>query len=324
MSVKNFACLCGGGLGNLGVPSCVTRAGLITKDIFMNTYATDGTRNSIPITAFDANGVLPSAYLLGKFTEADPSKRWYITPDTYEEADPTRTDRTTQESSTGTTKILRSGQLNRSFELWDVPHSWSAKLNKSTCNEVSVISVDEEGQLIGEVNNDGSEFFGLMIQKGTLNAESFEAAPAKDAYTSISYQISRASQEGCFLTIGADQTEGDMRTAKSLIEVDLTKGDGTNTNTEIFIDASNGTYGTFSAPFALQGATDTADWKVFTSAGTDGVEIVITAVEEIEKGKYKITLTADAETSVFVSFVKVKATISEQGYVADQVNITKP
>jgi len=323
MSVKNFACLCGGGLGNIGVPSCVKQADLIVKDIFMNTYANDGTRNSIPITAFDANGVLPSSFLLEKFTEADPSKRWYVTPNRYEEADPTRTDDATQESATGTIKTLREGQLNRSFQLWEVPFSWSAKLNKSTCNEVSVLSIDQEGNLIGEVSRDGSEFYGLIIQKGTLKARSFEKG-SNVAYTAVSYQISKDSIEGCFLTIGPDQIEDNLLTSKSLIEVDLTQGDGTNTNTEIFIDAYNGTYGTFSDPFALQGATDTADWKVFTSAGTGGVEIVITAVEEIEKGKYKITLTADAETSVFVSFVKVKSTISEQGYVADQVNITKP
>lgn len=323
MSVKNFACLCGGGLGNLGVPACVTRGGLIVKDIFMNTYAEDGTRNAILATDF-VNGVLPAAYLLGKFTDPDPSKRWYITPDTYEEADPTRTDRTTQESATGTIKTLRNGQLNRSFQLWEVPHSWAAKLNKSTCNEVSVISVDEKGQLIGEVNQDGSEFYGLLVQKGTLNAEAFEASPTVDAYTSITYQISRESQEGLFLTIGAEQTESDMKTAKSLIEVDLTQGDGTNTNTEIFIDAFNGTYGTFNDEFALQGATDTADWKVYTTPGTAGVEITVTAVEETEKGKYKLTLAVDASTTVYVSFVKVKTDLSAIGYVADQVTITKP
>ena len=323
MSVKNFACLCGGGLGNLGVPACVTRGGLIKKDIFMNTFATDGTRNAILATDF-VDGVLPSSYLLGKFTEADPSKRWYITPDTYEEADPTRTDRTTQESATGTIKILRNGQLNRAFELWEVPHSWAAKLNKSTCNEVSVLSVDEKGQLIGEVSQDGTEFYGLLVQKDSLRAEAFEAGPAKDAYTSINYQISRDSEEGLFLTIGADQTQDNMLTAKSLIEVDLTQGTGTNTNTEIYIDAFNGTYGTFQNEMALQGFTDPTDWKVFTSAGTEGVEITISAVEEVETGKYKLTLAVDAATTVYVSFVKVKTDISSIGYVADQVTITKP
>jgi len=323
MAVKNFACLCGGGIGNIGLPSCVERPALIVKDIFMNTYAADGTRNSIKSTDL-VGGVLPSAFLLGKFTEADPTKRWYITPDTYEEAEPTRTDRTTQESATGTIKTLRNGQIQRSFQLWDVPHSWASKLNTATCNEVSVFSVDESGKLVGETNKDGSEFFGLIIQKGTLNAEAFEASPTVDAYTSITYQISRASVEGSFLTLSADQLEDDLRTARSLIEVDLTQGSGANTNTKIFVDAFNGTLGSFGNYHPLQGAVLIADWKVFTSAGTLGAEIVITNVTENAAGQYEIDLTADAATEVFVSFVKVKTSISDFGYVADQVSITKP
>lgn len=324
MAVKNFACECGGGIGNIGLPSCVKRAGLIKKDIFFNTYAADGTRNSIKATDF-VDGVLPMAYLLERFTDPDPTKRWYITPDEYEEAAPTRTDRTTQESNTGTQKTLRKGQLNRVFELWEVPHSWADKLNKGTCNEVSVLSIDEAGNLVGEVAPDGSEFYGLMIQKGTLFAEPFEATADKDAYTMVTYQISRLSNEGMYLTIGSSETEGDIKTARSLIEVDLTQNpDNANTNTEIFVDAFNCTLGTFGNFHALQGATDTADWKVYTSPGTQGVELNITAVEEYEKGKYKITVDADPATTVYVSFAKVKQSLSDFGYVADQVTITKP
>ena len=323
MAVKNFACLCGEGLGNLGLPGCVKRAGLITKDYFFNTYANDGTRNGILFTDF-VDGVLPEAFLLGKLTEVDPSKRWYVTPGEYEEADGSRTDRQTQESATGTTKILRSGQINRSFQLWDVPHNWSAKLNKATCNDVSVISVDESGALVGEVSSDGSAFYGLLIQKGTLYAESFEAKPGEDSYTLVTYQISRLSNEGLYLTIDSSQLGFDARLAKSLIEVDLTQGVGPNTNTEIFVDAFNCTIGTFGNFYPLQGATAIGDWKVFTTAGTGGTEIVITAVEELDPGKYKITLTADAATTVYLSFVKVKTSISDFGYVADQVAINKP
>lgn len=323
MAVKNFACGCGGGIGNIGVPSCVKQAGLLVKDYFHNTYASDGTRNSIKATDF-VDGKLPTSFILGKITDPDPSKRWYPTPDKYEEADPTRTDRTTQESATGTIKILRNGQINRSFQLWEVPHSWSAKLNKATCNEVSTYSIDEEGKMVGEVSSDGSEFYGLLIQKGTLNAESFEATPSTTAYTGVTYQIARESVEGMFLTISADDTEPDLRSAKALIEVDLVQGETANTNTEIYVDAFNCTYGTFGNFHALQGATEITDWKVYTSVGTGGVEIVITAIEEIEKGKYKLTLTADPTTDVYVSFTKVKQSISEIGYVADQVMITKP
>ena len=208
--------------------------------------------------------------------------------------------------------------------MWEVPHNWASKLNKATCNEVSVFSIDESGAMIGEVNTDGSEFYGLTIQKGTLFAEAFEAKPNEDAFTLVTYQISRDAQEGCFLTIDSSEIEADMKVARSLIEVDLTQGTGPNTNTDIFINAFNQTLGTFNNFYALQGATDTADWKVYTSAGTSGTEITVTGVEEVSKGRYKISLAPDAATTVFVSFAKVKTTLNGLGFVADQLQVTKP
>ena len=47
MAVKNFACECGGGIGNIGLPGCVKKAGLVVKDYFFNTYANDGSRNTV-------------------------------------------------------------------------------------------------------------------------------------------------------------------------------------------------------------------------------------------------------------------------------------
>lgn len=324
MAVTNFSCSCSGGIGNIGVPPCINKAKLIKKDIFFNTYALDGTRNSIKFSDL-VDGIVPESFLLAKLNEDDPSKRWYITPDEYEEAAPSRTDRTTQESNTGTTKVLRSGQLNRSFELWEVPHSWAAQLNRGTCNEVSVLSVDEQGNLVGEVSEDGSEMYGLPIQKGTLFAESFEATADKDAYTMVTYQISRLSNEGLYLTLSASTLGADIRRAKGLIEFDLSQdSDNANTATEIFVDTQNITVGTFNNYYKLRGATGVTDWKVYTSSGVLGTEILVNAVEEIREGVYKLTLDTNTSTTVFVSLVKKPTRITEFGSTADQLTLTKP
>ena len=324
MAVIKFACTCGdGGFGNIGLPACFSGAGLLDKDYFHNAYDKDGARNHISVTDFDENGKLTEEFILNKLTHPDPTKRWYPSPD-YEDVAPSRTEDQVYTSAKGTIKKLRSGQMQRTQEVLDVPHNWASKINAATCKEVAVYSIDEKGAMSGEVSKDGTKFYGYLIQKGTLSAAPQEATTDKPAHTVITYQISRKSVEGLFLTISPEQIEPDLRLGKSLIEVDLTQGAGTNTNTEIFIDAFNITLGTFGNFHAFKGATALTDWKVYTSAGILGVEIVIAAVEEISDGKYKITLTADPATDVWVSMVKSSGSISDYAYIADQSKFVKP
>lgn len=321
MATTNFNCECEGGIGNLGVPSCFKNPALGHKDIFVQTYKSDGTRNSIPKSAL-VNGVIPAS-TLNSYLTAEQTQRWYITPGKLEEIESNRTDRTTQEGQTGTMKILRSGQLTRSYELWDVPYNWSASLNKAGCNEISVFRVDESGALSGQVSEDGAFLYPLPIQKGSLNAESFEPTASKDGYTSVTYQISRSFIEGLLITLPASALGADLRNAFSLIEVDLTQGTTTNTNTIIYVDAKSVRGGDFVSPYPFKGATGTADWEVKVN-NTAETAIVITAVEEIADGEYKITLTADVATSVNVYMVKQRTNVSDLGFVADRVTLTKP
>lgn len=320
MSAKNFACVCGGGIGNLGVPSCVERPGLAQKDIFVNTFANDGTRNSIKSSDL-VNGKLTSSFILARLTDPDPSKRWYITPDEMEVVDPSRTDRTVQEGETGTQKVLRNGVKTYSYQLWEVPDSWAANMNRGLCNEVSVYKVDEAASLSGEVSDDGLEFYPLRIQRGSLNAEPFDAKSAEDAYTMITYQLSRLVNEGAYLTLSASNIEENILEAESLIDIDLTQNqDNSNTPTEVYVDAFNCIYGSFGDPLALRGAVDTADWTV----SNNGAPVTVSSVEEYESGKYRITIDSSPSATLSISFVKVKSSISEIGYIAESLTVQTP
>lgn len=320
--VTNFSCVCGGGLGDLGVPSCVKTFGLSVRDIFMNTFAKDGTRNSIKFSDLDSEGVLPAAFLLGKFNDPDPTKRWYITPDQYEEQTPARTEKQQQTSGTGTIKNLRNGVKTFAAELWDVPDSWAASINKGSCNEMSVFKVDEPGSMAGEVSSDGSEFFPLRIQKKTLNAEPFDAVPGKDGYTAVTYQLSRSVQEGNLLTLASSQFGESLLDAKSLIGMVLSQGVTANTATELYVDAKSVPNGTYGKPFYLVGYTLPTDWSITDSSMANVVPV---SVEELEDGKYKYTLPpAVPAGEIKVAFVKERTSITEEGYSTEEITLTKP
>ena len=317
-AVTNFACSCNGGMGAIGVPSCVARYELSMKDIFVDTFDGSGARNSIKASDM-VDGKLPFAFLLDKFNEADPTKRWNITPDLYEEVAPSRTDNQTQESSTGTVKLLRNGVRVFLGELWEVPDSWAAKINKAKCNKQSTFKIDEAGNMAGEVKADGSEFYPLMIQKGTLNATPFEATAAKAAYTTVTYQLSRQVAEGLYLTLSAAQIDGDLRTAESMIGMDLSQGESANTTTELYVDAFNVTYGTFDDFTPLVGATTPADWGVVDSALSP---VTVSTAEELEDGRYKLTVPTIPTGDTVVSYAKSRTALSELAYVADAVTLT--
>jgi len=317
MPLLSFSCVCGAGVGNLGTPSCVKNASLLNKDYFVNAFASDGTRNSIKATDL-INGKLTEGKILEFLNHADPSKRWYPTPDKYEEVANARTDRQTQESSTGTVKVLRNGVKTRQGELWDVPESWGANINKASCVQMATFSEGEDGGISGEVSADGSELYPLLIEKGTLNAESFDANPDKDAYTVVTYQLSRNINEGAYLTLSADDIEADLGSARGLIEVSIDQDVTPNTATEIFVTAKNCSYGTFGDFENLEGAVITAQWSVKDSLGAT---ISISSVEETATG-YKITIASTPSADVVVSYLTGRTSVTEFGYVGGPSTIT--
>ena len=314
MSVLNFACVCGGGIGNLGVPSCVKNPSLLSRDIFQNTYAADGTRNSIKATDL-VDGVLPESYMLAMLNHEDPTKRWYITPASYEEVATSRTDRQTQESSTGTIISLRNGVKVIEAELWVVSEPWTAAINKGNCVEVSRYALGEGGELSGNVSDDGSEFFPASIQKGTLVAEAFDANADKNAYVKVSYQLSRNNKPESYITLSLADLGADLRDSRSLIEVALVQdSDNANTATEVFVDALNCSGGSYGDPLKLIGATTTAEWTV---AG-----VAPSAVEEVTPGTYKLTIASTPSTAVIVDYTTQRAAITDFGYDAEPVTVT--
>jgi len=317
MSVLSFSCGCGSGVGNLGIPSCVKNASLLNRDYFLNAFAADGTRNSIKFADL-VNGKLTEASLLALLNHADPTKRIYPTPDKYEEVANARTDRQTQESSTGTVKILRNGVKTRQAELWDVPESWAANINKASCVQMATFAVGEGGELSGEVSADGSELFPLLIEKGTLNAETFDANPDKDAYTVVTYQLSRNINEGAYITLSAEDIEGDLLSARGLIEVAIDQGPTANTATEIYVTAKNCSYGTFGDFESLEGAIIPAQWSVTDSLGAP---IAISLVEAEVDG-YKITIASTPSTDVLVSYLTGRTSISDFGYIGGPGAVT--
>ena len=68
------ACQCNYTLANTGLPNCEPLMQKAFKVIYMETFASDGSKNRIALT-----DTLDATFFEGKINESDPTKRWYPT-----------------------------------------------------------------------------------------------------------------------------------------------------------------------------------------------------------------------------------------------------
>jgi hypothetical protein len=308
------SCQCGGGLGKLGTPNCVNQEKVKARSVFLPLYDSEGNRNSILNTDF-VNGVLPDSYVQGKLDEIDASKRWNITPDTYEEVAPSRTDRITQTSSGGTIRELQKGVKTYDAQLWNVPTAWSSLINQGGCLELGEYTIDITGKLGGELSADGSELYPRAIQPQSLVAEDFDATNTEGQYTKLTYQLSRTADEAQFFAYGADALETDFLSARSLIQAELTGGSGVTTATDVFVTLKDFAHN------PVRGQDEIADWSVLDALLAP---VTISAVEEVADGEYKLTITSTPAETLTVDFVKVRTSSNAILYCASAILVVTP
>ena len=172
-------CKCGTGKQNLGVLGCFDDFSSVKKHIGVNVFDSQGNRNSILLTDL-VDGKLTDAYILDKLNEEDASKRWYITPSTYENVEPSRTDSTYEDFSSGARVLIDVGV--KAF-LGVIPKTSGAiagKMNAGQCTLSGNYELDTSSSLKGEMSADGLELYPIQIAKGSYEAVEIEPIEEND------------------------------------------------------------------------------------------------------------------------------------------------
>ncbi|NRA92140.1 MAG: hypothetical protein HRU26_05550 [Psychroserpens sp.] len=302
------SCICGGGLGEFGVPNCVSQEKDFVRMIFVPTYDANGYKTIILNTDF-VNGILPDTYLQAKLDTI-----WAITPDQFEEGSPTRSDAITKVSAGGTIKVVSKGVKQYDYQLWNVPTAWQGQMNQGSCLDLSVYPIDSEGKLGGESNADCTGMYPRKIQKNSLLAEDFDAAQGDIRYTKITFQLSKVANESKFYSLPSSSTGSDLLEVKDLVSATIKNDTTTNTTTEIYVRL----IGLGNVP--VLGYTELTDWGV-----TDLSEVVsaISAVEEVSDGSYKLTVAVTAGGAI-VSLLKVRTSTTAILYSASPLTVVTP
>jgi hypothetical protein len=304
-------CECGSGLNNLGVSSCPSIMKTIKKHIFVSLYNSNGERNSIKLTDFDANGILPDTYVAGRLHTLDGSERWYPTPGVYENVESTRTDTTTEEFQSGLTVRIQNGVQTFMGSLIQVEESLASRILSNGCSDFGVYEIDKDGSLRGEMSADGEELYPIKINKGSLDSYSVpEVEGTSVQRVMVTFQFDGTVSEIDLKKIANSQIEPNMLQIASMIDgvLDLTDGQ-TSTASNLFVDFDVKFGGTFGSPIPIQGQTDVASWSLIDSSLSS---VTISSVTEGNKGEYDFSITGvTAPETLKLSYVPNPASKSD-------------
>ncbi|PHR23553.1 MAG: hypothetical protein COA36_16615 [Desulfotalea sp.] len=316
-------CECDSSHKNLGVKSCPIVVKTKKKDFFVSIMASDGTRNSILSTDF-VGGVLPEAYILGKLNESDPTKRWFPTPDKYENVTPGMTDTKTEEFNSGRVERVQSGVRTFEGDIVNQDSTLASKILSFGCSDFGTFEVFIDNAIRGEVNDDKTELFPLKIEEGTLDARDIETVEGNSVQRiKVTYQFSNLVDESKFMVIPGASIETDLLKANGLL-------DGTTnvlsspsiTSTTMSANVTFNCFGTFGSISYIQGLDVVADWELL-----DGVTpVTIATITDLNNDGTQLdfVFTLTAATTLTLNYIGVPANATLQGFDIDSVDFTTP
>lgn len=209
-------CTCGSGGQNTGVPSCVQVIDRDSMLILVQTFANDGTRNSIKKTDF-VGGVLPDAFIEAKINELDPSKRWYVTPKINAVTD-VRAEPVTFDVD-GIPKIIDQGVrtfLGSFYDKLGAPQ-FAGVINSFACLDMSYFAITVVGAIVGIDN--GDEMLPIDIETGTLFGGVVKRTKTELNAVSITFAVQELVRDENLIQIGPANIAVSMLLKRGLIQI---------------------------------------------------------------------------------------------------------
>ena len=314
-------CSCETGQQNLGVLGCYDAFESVKKHIRVNTFDSEGNRNSIKLSEL-VGGKLTDAYILGKLTESDASKRWYITPRTYENVEPSRTDSTYEDFSSGARQLIDTGVKAFQGIIPKTAGVIAQKMNSGACASIGNFEIDVNGSLKGEMSVDGSELYPIAVAQGSF--EAIEIDPVEGSSVQriqITFQYAKTVNEGQLRIISSEDIDVSLLNINGSLTGDLTVT-GAEATSSLSVVFGIDSFGKFGVVIPIEGQVEPTDWSVVDS----GLNVANpSSVTEAIPGQYELTFSPPlAVGGASVSFVGIPDSATDQAYDSNvlSVNLT--
>ena len=308
-------CKCNSGQENLGVLGCPRTLKSVKKHIRVPIFDNEGKRNSIKLSDL-VGGKLTDAYILGKLTEADADKKWYLTPK-YESVEASRTESSYDEFPSGLKFKIDTGVREFMGVIPEADAQLAGKMNGGACSLIGHFEIDTEGSIKGEMSADGSELFPLQVSKGSFEAVEIEAVEGSSVQRiQVSFQYAKTINEAQLRIVNFETIEADLLDINGALSANIGL-QGSASSSKATVSLSIADYGYFGETIPVEGQTNVAAWSVVDSAG-----IVSTPsdVVEIADGTYELTLSDIAIGSATIKYIGAPSSSAEQLYSAPDLS----
>lgn len=292
-------CLCGTGLGNLGLSSCVVNRNVTNKLFFVPVYDSTGVKNKLDLT-----GTINEATIIALINQSDASKRWYLSP-VFENVVKATADTTFEEAPSQRKKRLKTGKKSFSAEHWDVAPQLEGKYNEYLCGGWGVIELDIDGNIIGK--KVGTDLYPIPVDGDSFDVKYVDPTDAATSKLMVSFDYNRLMKSEELWLISADELGADLNDQDGLKDVELEFVSKTSTQVVVNATLSYGTAvqllkvkGLLAADFALYNNTLSASHTIATVTEGTGAN----------EGQYTITYTA-----ITGSVDNLTLSMAKDGYV---------
>ena len=190
-------CLCGTGLGNLGLSSCIVNRNVTNKLFFVPVYDSTGVKNKLDLT-----GTINEATIIALINQSDASKRWYLSP-VFENVVKATADTTFEEAPSQRKKRIKAGKKSFSAEHWDVAPQLEGKYNEYLCGGWGVIELDIDGNIIGK--KVGTDLYPIPVDGDSFDVKYVDPTDAATSKLMVSFDYNRLMKSEELWLISADE-----------------------------------------------------------------------------------------------------------------------
>jgi hypothetical protein len=291
----NDACLCGTGMNNTGLVTCIKGFKKTTGMLIVPILANDGTRNSIDLSA----AINMDSYV----KHIDPSKRFYPVNDLKDVELPTAESRF-ETAKDGSKFKLADGIKSFKAVIYEAGSMFASKLQGVSCEKYGVYLYDIDGNLRGV--KDGNLLYPIEI--GGWDAIFMDATDDNVSKIQIQFDFDILLKISRYWILSSTDLGVNPNTLLGLVDANLTELSSGVTSTVLDISSD---YGSGLSNLPIVGLTS-ADFSVYNENDSASVAVSVAESTTID-GQY--TLTYSTQTLLDVLRIQVVPTSGYDGTV---------